>query len=270
MRPRGGRPARAGQIPEIASWRAFAAVLVLGALGTMLSACSSTPGPPPASLGTSMTRRVPTSIEKLPLTDQHGTTLSLSAFTGKTVMVVPFLTLCTDICPMTTGNLLQVEQALRADKAASKVEILELSVDPGRDSPARLAAYARLSGASWALVTETPPVLAEVAHYFGFVYQKVAEGYPPATDWWTGEPLTYDVDHSDGYALIDPDGRERFVTGAAPAFHGRLVSKLQNFLDAEGRDHLKNPPEPSWTPADALESLAWVLHQPLPAGGGSG
>ena len=55
-------------------------------------------------------------------------------------MVVPFLTLCTDICPLTTGNLLQVEQSLRAARVADKVQIIELSVDPGRDTPARLAA----------------------------------------------------------------------------------------------------------------------------------
>ena len=37
-------------------------------------------------------------------------------------MVVPFLTLCTDICPLTTGNLLQVEQSLRAAHVAGKVQ----------------------------------------------------------------------------------------------------------------------------------------------------
>ena len=64
-------------------------------------------------------------------------------------MVVPFLTLCTDICPLDTGNLLQVERALSGDGAAANVQLIELSIDPERDTPARLAAYSRLTGASW-------------------------------------------------------------------------------------------------------------------------
>ena len=56
--------------------------------------------------------------------------------------------------------------------------------------------------ANWELVTETPAVLHAVSQFFGFVYQKVPEDSPPSIDWLTGKPLTYDIDHSDGYVLI--------------------------------------------------------------------
>ena len=88
------------------------------------------------------------------MTNQHGEKTSLGAFRGKTVVLVPFLTLCADICPFTTGILLQVEKALKAAHATSKVEIVELSVDPHRDTVARLAAYAKLTHAGWQLVTD--------------------------------------------------------------------------------------------------------------------
>ena len=58
--------------------------------------------------------------------------------------------------PLDTGNLLQVEHSLVADGSAPKVQLVELSVDPARDTPARLAAYANLTGATWELLTETP------------------------------------------------------------------------------------------------------------------
>jgi len=196
--------------------------------------------------------------------DQSGNTVTLSSFRGKTVMVVPFLTLCTDICPLTTGNLLQVEQSLRAAHVANRVQIIELSVDPGRDTPSRLAAYAHITLANWEFVTETPAVLHAVAQFFGFVYQKVPEDNPPSIDWWTGKPLTYDINHSDGYVLISPQGMQRYSTGAVPNFQGKLNPKLHAFLDDEGLDHLAHPAKTAWTPAEALTSLGWLLGQSVP------
>jgi protein SCO1/2 len=165
---------------------------------------------------------------------------------------------------MTTGNLIAVQQSLRADHAASNVQIVELSVDPRRDTPARLAAYARLAAAGWQLVTESPRALARLAKFFGFSYQVVGEEKSPARDWWTGKPLTYDVDHSNNYFVIDPGGVERVVQDAAPAFHGQLNPKLYRFLDALGRQHLKAPPQPDWRPTDALSALAVAVGRPLP------
>ncbi len=241
----------------------------LGLVALMVTACSSgPPGPPPASSGTTETRTIPATISHEPLVDQDGRTVTLASFRGKTVMVVPFLTLCTDICPLTTGNLLQVEQSLGSAHAASKVQIIELSVDPGRDTPKRLAAYAHLTMATWELVTETPTVLSAIAHFFGFVYQRVAEDNPPSIDWMTGKPLTYDINHSDGYVLISPKGVQRYSTGAAPDFRGNLNPTIHAFLDQEGLYHLAHPAKTAWTPADALTSLGWLLGQSIPVNTG--
>jgi len=246
----------------------LAATTLLVGAGLVLAACSDgPPGPPPAASGTVQARDVPASVSGLALTDQRGATLTLASLRGRTVMLVPFLTLCSDICPMTTGNLSQVERSLQAAHVADKVQIVELSVDPDRDSPARLAAYARLTGADWELVSEPDATLATMARFFGFTYEQVPQDDPPAVDWWTGKPLTYDVDHSDGYVLIGPKGVERFSTGAAPAFSGRLDPTLHAFLDDEGLDHLAHPPQPGWTPADALASLGWMLGHGVPAQG---
>ncbi len=238
----------------------------LSLVALIVAACSSgPPGPPPAAAGTTEIRSIPTSISHEPLVVQDGRTVTIASFRGKTVMIVPFLTLCTDICPLTTGNLLQVEQSLRAAHVADKVQIIELSVDPGRDTPQRLAAYARLTLANWKLVTETPAVLHAVAHFFGFVYQKVAEDNPPSIDWMTGKPLTYDINHSDGYVLISAKGVQRFSTGAAPDFKGKLNPKMYAFLDQQGRYHLAHPLRTAWTPATALTSLSWLFGQSIPA-----
>ncbi|MBV9800361.1 MAG: SCO family protein [Solirubrobacterales bacterium] len=242
---------------------------LLAACGSSTSSTSTAASTPAAGgsggFGTTVNIPVPASLRRMPLTNQYGKTVDLESWSGKTVLLVPFLTLCQDICPMTTGNLVAAEQSLRADHQASKVQIVELSVDPARDTPARLAAYAKLTGADWQLVTESPAALRVLQKHFGFYYQKVPEDDPDARDWWTGKPLTYDVDHTDNYFVIDAAGVERVLQDAAPDFHGSLNPKLYRFLDALGRQHLKNAPQPDWTPADVLRALAVSVGTPLAA-----
>jgi protein SCO1/2 len=136
---------------------------------------------------------------------------------------------------------------------------VEATVDPGRDSVQRLAAYQREFGADWQLWTGPPAAVAAFWKPFGVSYQIVPEEQPPKLDWWTGKPLTYDVDHTDGYILIDPQGRERFVDATAPNLGGKLSPKLQSLLNAGGVDGLKHPEQPSWTVDDALASISWLL-----------
>ena len=160
---------------------AVASVAVAALVLASGSAAEASPPPPPsASSGLIQNRVIPAAIAQVPMTDQHGQTVTLASLQGKTLMIVPSLTLCTDICPMTTGNLVQVHHALVRAGVASKVAIVEVSVDPVRDTVARLAAYAQLTGADWYLTTETPANLAELATYFGFYYQQVPEDDPPS------------------------------------------------------------------------------------------
>jgi protein SCO1 len=245
---------------------------VLLVLSTMISlvifAFASAPvGALSPSAGAQIKRPVPASVEDIALTNQLDQPVSLATWSGKTVVLVPFLTLCSDVCPLTTGVLYQVQRALEKDHASSQVQIVELTVDPGRDDPTRLAAYANLTGATWQLVTESPTDLATIAKFFGFEYEKVAEGDPPDIDWLTGKPLTYDIDHSDGFVIIDPKGIERFVNGAAPDFNGRLNSKLEHFLSPLGHQHQDHPAKPSYTAATILGALGLSLHRNLAAAG---
>jgi protein SCO1/2 len=226
--------------------------------GTRLPSRESAP-----DYGTLIDQQVPAALDRLPMTNQHGQTTSLGAFKGKTVVLVPFLTLCADICPFTTGILLQVEKALKAAHATSKAEIIELSVDPHRDTVARLAAYAKLTHAGWQMVRMSPANLAKFQKFFGFTYIKVPEDKPPDIDWMTGKPLTYDIDHSDNYFVIDPQGNERIVEDAAPAYTGKLNPKLQKFLSPEGLKHLKHPPQPDWTKSDLLKAIEHVSGEKL-------
>jgi protein SCO1/2 len=193
------------------------------------------------------------------LVDQDGRVVSLAALRGKVVVLAPFLSLCQDECPLVTGAFLALQRGLRTAGLADKVVFVEATVDPGRDSVARLAAYQKEFGADWQLWTGSPSAVAAFWRPFGVSYLHIAEGQPPKNDWWTGQPLTYDVAHTDGYILVGANGRERYVDAGAPNMAGHLSPKLSALLDSGGVHDLQHPQSPDWTVADALASLSWIL-----------
>jgi cytochrome oxidase Cu insertion factor (SCO1/SenC/PrrC family) len=222
----------------------------------VLAACgSSAPAAPPPSLGLVLDRPTP---QHVPLVDQQGRPVSLAALHGKVVVLAPFLSLCQDECPLITGAFISLQRDLRAAGLAQRVVFVEATVDPGRDSVARLAAYQREFGADWDLWTGTPANVAAFWKPFGVAYQVVPEDRPPKIDWFTGTPLTYDVTHTDGYLLIGTDGHERFVDATAPNLKG-LDRPLTSLLNSGGVQHLQHPQQPNWTVADALASISWML-----------
>ncbi len=198
------------------------------------------------------------------LVDQQGRPVSLATLRGKVVVLAPFLSLCQDECPLVTGAFISLRRDLRAAGLANRVVFVEATVDPGRDTVARLSAYEKEFGADWDLWTGSSGEIAAFWKPFGVEYQIVPEEQPPETDWLTGRPLTYDVDHTDGYILIDPHGRERFVDATAPNLDGRLSPRLTSLLDDGGVHDLQHPRAPDWTTADALASIGWLLGTNVP------
>jgi protein SCO1 len=228
----------------------------------LLAACgSSAPGAPPANEGLVLNKPTPQAVA---LVDQQGHAVTLAGLRGKVVVLAPFLSLCQDECPLITGAFITLQRDLRAAGLANRVVFVEATVDPGRDSVARLAAYQKEFGADWDLWTGTPSNIAAFWKPFGVDYQIVSEEQPPKTDWWTGQPLTYDVDHTDGYILINQSGRERFVNASAPDEKGVLNAKLRGLLNAGGLHDLQNPQGPNWTTADALGAIGWLLGTSIP------
>ena len=184
--------------------------------------------------------------------------MTLRQFAAKAIFLVPFLTSCQEECPVTTGALLDLQREVSTQHLTSKAAIVEVTVDPGRDTPERMAAYAELTGVTWPLLTASPATLTKLWHLFGIYYQVVPEGSPAGIDWETGKPYAYDVNHSDGFILIGPGLHERFV--AAGMVGGATVPKpLRRLLDAQGVYDSKHPGGGSWTVDQALNAIDWVL-----------
>jgi protein SCO1 len=240
---------------------AVAALVVAGLAGGLLAACSSSPPTPPASLGIVQDRAVPSTT----LVTEDGRPTTLAAYRGKYVVMAPFLTLCQDECPLVTGAFLAMQRDVQSAGLGRQVVFLEVSVDPWRDSPARLTAYAKRFGADWPLLTGSLANLTSFWKHFGVYFAKVPEEQPAKLDWWTGQPLTFDVDHTDGFILLDPAGHERFITVEPPNLHGQLEPGLRKLLNAGGLTNLYHQTATSWTLPQALAALSWLVGKTIPS-----
>lgn len=78
--------------------------------------------------------------------DGRGMRLYSDLIRGKTVIIIPFFTSCTGICPVMNAALQKI-QAHLGDRLGKDVHMLSISVDPVEDTPARLKEYAERFGA---------------------------------------------------------------------------------------------------------------------------
>ena len=172
----------------------LAALLVaLAVLATVNKDQGSSQSSVPAPLATGTALSQPRKVPPVELVDEQGKPFSLSQWRGKWVVLAPSLTLCHEVCPMTTGALTQLTDEVRQAGLSSQVVVAEATVDPWRDSPARVRAYRRLSGANFAMLTGTQDEIRRLWSFFGVYYQRVPQGNRPDVDWLTHKPETFDV-----------------------------------------------------------------------------
>ena len=86
------------------------------------------------------------------LVDQNNTAVNLSQFEGKIVVMTFVFTNCPDICPAVTYQMKKLSEEL-GDAYEESVVFLSVTVDPKRDTPEELAAFASSYNANWQFLT---------------------------------------------------------------------------------------------------------------------
>lgn len=251
-------------VPRRRQWAATAgaaAIAVLTLVAVVLVAPRGTAtgnaSPPSTQLAVG-TALAPRPTPPLRLIDEQGRPITLGAFRGRWVVLAPAMTLCHEVCPMTTGAFMQLTTRLHQEGLGDRVVVAEVTVDPWRDTPERLRAYRRLTGADFTLLTGTQSEIHRFWKFFGVYYQRVPQGNPPDIDWLTHKPETFDVQHTDGLFILDPAGRERMADEGMPDVGGQLSPALRRLLDEEGREDLAHPQLP-WSAAQVLEDLHQLM-----------
>jgi len=135
------------------------------------------------------------------LTDHTGQRRSLTDFHGKAVALFFGFTHCPDVCPTTMGELAQTLKQLGKD--ADKVQVLFVTLDPVRDTPAVLAQYVPSFHPSFLGLTGSEAQVSAVLKDFKGFSQKQA----------SASKMGYSLDHSANTFVFDPQGRLRLMYG---------------------------------------------------------
>ena len=218
--------------------------------------------PAPLAIGTELPR--PKHVPKFQLVDSQGKPYQLDDTHGKWIVLAPSMTLCREVCPMTTGVLEELKSTLAKDGIGQQVDVVETTVDPWRDRPARLRAYKREVGADFTMLTGSPHAIRALWNFFGVQYYRVKEDKPPDIDWWTHKPETFDINHTDAVYVIDPHGYLRVADDGMPKLQGKLSKPLRSLLDSEGVGNLEHPDLP-WTADQIADDVLNLMGRAIPA-----
>ena len=131
------------------------------------------------------------------LADHTGKIRSLADFNGKVVVLFFGYTHCPDVCPATMGELATAMQKLGRD--AERVQVLFITIDPERDTPALLANYVSAFNPTFLGLSGDVQATKEIAQEFKVVYQRQV-GVAPEQ---------HNLDHSTGSYIFDAAGKLR-------------------------------------------------------------
>ncbi len=216
-------------------------------------------GASPAVVVTGLSESRP--LPDVTLTNEAGRPTSLAALRGKVVVLAPFATLCGLSCAATTSAFSAIETELHSTGVSDKVALVELSVDPGHDSPARLASFARQAGPGVELLTGTPAQVGALWHALGQYYQSGPPSAALPRDWLTNTAASYGVSYANAVYFIGPDGKLR-ISDFAPAT-ASLDTAMRQLLSMEGASQTV-PPSRGWTVSQAIGNIEVVLNRRIP------
>lgn len=168
----------------------LALVALVAAGAGLWTAAQRSPARPALEAGTLLTE--PRPIAPFALVDQDGQPFTPARLQGRWTLLFAGFTHCPDVCPATLGLMKSLASRLQPAPA-----LVFLSVDPERDTPARLREYVSYFGAGIQGVTGTTEQLDAFCASLGLAYVKV----PGASQ------AEYTVDHSAALVLLDPQGR---------------------------------------------------------------
>lgn len=170
--------------------------LLLSAAGTLLAACA--PEGKPQFKAVDITGA--DYGKDFPLPDADGRMRSIKDFQGKAVVVFFGYTQCPDVCPTTMAEIAEAKKLLGPDGA--RVQGVFITVDPERDKPELLKAYAGNFGPDIVALRGNAEQTAAVTKEFK-VFAKRVEGKAPGS---------YFMEHTAASYVYDPQGRLRLYS----------------------------------------------------------
>ena len=139
----------------------------------------------------------PRALPEFSLRNQHDRAFGNADLLGHWTLTFVGYTYCPDICPTTLAELNGIYPQLQQLPADSPLQVLFISVDPKRDSVARLNEYVTYFNQDFIAATAGHDVLFPLVRAMGMMY-----GISEST-----ENDDYLVDHSASIVVINPQGQ---------------------------------------------------------------
>ncbi len=133
-------------------------------------------------------------LSEFELTQHNGETFTNQSLIGKWTLVFVGYTFCPDICPVTLAGINEVYPALSESVKTTPLQVWFLSVDPKRDTAARLNEYINFFNPEFIGATGSHKQLFPLVRSMGMMYS-LSES--------TDNP-NYLVDHSASIVVINP------------------------------------------------------------------
>lgn len=172
------------------------------------------------------TPRTPTAFS---LIDSNGDTFTQDSLKGHWTLLFFGYASCPDICPTTLFTLSQWYRQLHEGRYGKDLEIVMVSVDPVRDTPAALKPYVAHFHPDFLGVTGEFLAVHRFAREMGVAFQKVPGGTED----------DYTIDHSGQLVLINPYGdfhaffKPTVRTGMLPAFDPEQLTLTYKSIRAQ-------------------------------------
>ncbi|QDE38810.1 SCO family protein [Luteibacter pinisoli] len=127
------------------------------------------------------------------LVDQDGHAVSDRTYRGKPLLMYFGYTSCPDICPVDVAKVVQVARSVREATGVDVTPVF-VTIDPERDTAARMKAYVRAFGPDVVGLTGSADQIRQVTDAYHVYFNKV-----PANG-------SYLMDHSTVLYLVGPEG----------------------------------------------------------------
>jgi len=151
---------------------------------------------PSSFRGTSYEKPFPVAPD-IRLTNVDGSMFLLSNLRGRIVLLFFGYTSCPDVCPTTMAEMKQVMLGL--GEKADNVQVVFISVDPARDTPERIKAYAENFYPTFLGLTGTTTELEHIWNNYSVVREEVQ----------SDSAFGVIINHTARVILIDQDGNMR-------------------------------------------------------------
>ncbi len=169
------------------------------------------------------------------LTDERGANLGRESLLGHTTVVDFIFTSCATACPLLSSEMARLQTWVRHDGLGDRVHLLSVSVDPERDTPERLRAFA-------ARYEADPSIWRFARGKEAEIRRVVVEGMKQevARQLDRGEADGFTILHGTKLVLIDPKAR---IRGYYDAKDAASMARLRKELVALAEGRVEALPE---------------------------